>query len=150
MNAGGKFSKEFPAAKVPELREVLGLLLQKNYRGMLMIEIKTDQYEYPGIEEKLAETLKSRDWPFQHAYCSFHLDSLEKIALLEPEIQLDLLMSTSDKKIQLAAETPYIEGVHPKILGCSNIQSRQLIFQKQFVHGRLTMKKKWPNVKNSK
>ena len=25
----GKFSKEFPAAKVPELREVLGLLLQK-------------------------------------------------------------------------------------------------------------------------
>ena len=114
LNAGGKFSKEFPAAKVPELREVLGLLLQKNYRGMLMIEIKTDQYEYPGIEEKLAETLKSRDWPFQYAYCSFHLDSLEKIALLEPEIQLDLLMSTSDKKIQLAAETPYIEGVHPK------------------------------------
>lgn len=53
LNAGGKFSKEFPAAKVPELREVLGLLLQKNYRGMLMIEIKTDQYEYPGIEEKL-------------------------------------------------------------------------------------------------
>ena len=46
LNAGGKFSKEFPAAKVPELREVLGLLLQKNYRGMLMIEIKTDQYEY--------------------------------------------------------------------------------------------------------
>ena len=79
-----------------------------------MIEIKTDQYEYPGIEEKLAETLKSREWPFQHAYCSFHLASLEKIALLEPEIQLDLLMSTSDKKIQLAAETPYIEGVHPK------------------------------------
>lgn len=114
LNAGGKFSKEFPAAKVPELREVLGLLLQKNYRGMLMIEIKTDQYEYPGIEEKLAETLKSRDWPFQHAYCSFHLDSLEKIALLEQEIQLDLLMSTSDKKVQLAAETPYIEGVHPK------------------------------------
>ena len=64
LNAGGKFSKEFPAAKVPELKEVLGLLLQKNYRGMLMIEIKTDQYEYPGIEEKLAETLKSRDWPF--------------------------------------------------------------------------------------
>ena len=24
-----------------------------------MIEIKTDQYEYPGIEEKLAETLKA-------------------------------------------------------------------------------------------
>ena len=30
LNAGGKFSKEFPAAKVPELKEVLGLLLQKN------------------------------------------------------------------------------------------------------------------------
>ena len=64
LNAGGKFSKEFPAAKVPELKEVLGLLLQKNYRGMLMIEIKTDQYEYPGIEEKLAETLKSSTCSF--------------------------------------------------------------------------------------
>ena len=62
-----------------------------------MIEIKTDQYEYR-YRRKISRNIKSRDWPFQHAYCSFHLDSLEKIALLEPEIQLDLLMSTSDKR----------------------------------------------------
>ncbi len=71
-----------------------------------MIEIKTDQYEYPGIEEKLAETLKAEIGLFQHAYCSFHLASLEKIALLEPEIQLDLLMSTSDKKDPTSSRNP--------------------------------------------
>lgn len=115
LHAGSWFDKEFAATKVPELKEVLALLLQKNYRGMLMIEIKTDQYEYTGIEEKLANLLTSREWPFQHGYCSFNLHSLERIAVLEPDAQLDLLLSTSEKKIELAAEAGYIEGIHPKI-----------------------------------
>lgn len=115
LNAGSWFSKDFPAAKIPTFKEVLALLLQKNYRGTLMIEIKTDKYEYPGIEAKVSELMTKNEWPFTHAYCSFNHHSLERLAIIEPGAQLDLLMSSSMEKFTLAETLPFIEGVHPKI-----------------------------------
>lgn len=114
LNAGSWFSKEFPATKVPTLKEVLALLLQKNYRGTLIIEIKTDKYEYEGIEAKVSALMTQTNWPFQHAYCSFNLHSLERLSLIEPGAQLDLLMSTSQEKLAAAKQLSYIEGIHPK------------------------------------
>lgn len=113
LNAGSWFSKDFSAAKVPTLKEVLNLLLQKNYRGVLMIELKTDKYEYPQIEEKVSALLQ-QSWPFEHGYCSFNLASLERMAKLEPDVQLDVLTGTSKNKIMYAKENKFIEGVHPK------------------------------------
>ena len=63
LNAGLWFNDKFPAAKIPTLKEVLDLLLQKNYRGTVMIEIKTDKYEYAGIEEKVSKLLTNSVWP---------------------------------------------------------------------------------------
>lgn len=113
LNAGSWFSKSYTAAKVPMLKEVLNLLLQKNYRGTVMIELKTDKYEYPEIEEKVSAMLLSQEWPFQHAYCSFNVHSLDRMHQIEPEAQLDLIMGVSEKKPPLALERPYIEGIHP-------------------------------------
>lgn len=114
LNAGSWFSKDSPAAKIPALKEVLSLLLQKNYRGTLMIEIKTDKYEYEGIEAQVSELMTKNEWPFRHAYCSFNLRSLERLSVIEPDAQLDLLMSDSMKKLDLAKTLPFIEGLHPK------------------------------------
>ena len=47
-----------------------------------MIKLKLDQYEYPGIEEKLAENIKSKRLAFS-TYCILQLSFgilLEKIA----------------------------------------------------------------------
>lgn len=115
LNAGLWFNDKFPAAKIPTLKEVLDLLLQKNYRGTVMIEIKTDKYEYAGIEEKVSKLLTNSVWPFQHAYCSFNIDSLKRLSLLETDVQLDLLLSSSQKKVTLAKNTTYLEGIHPKV-----------------------------------
>ncbi len=115
LNAGQWFNEKFPAAKIPTLKEVLDLLLQKNYRGTVMIEIKTDNYEYPGIEEKVSKQLSKRNWPFRHAYCSFNVKSLKRLFLLEPDTQLDLLLSRSQKKVDLAKQATYLEGIHPKV-----------------------------------
>ncbi|EPH99076.1 MULTISPECIES: glycerophosphodiester phosphodiesterase family protein [unclassified Enterococcus] len=112
LNAGSWFDKN-SSARVPTLKETFDLFLQKNYRGMVMIELKTDKFQYPQIEEKVAELAASRDWPFQHSYCSFNQASLEKMAELEPGIQLDLLMRDSKKKPAIAQELSYIEGLHP-------------------------------------
>ena len=62
-----------------------------------MIEIKTDKYGYPGVEEKVSKLLTSSVWPFRHVYCSFNVDSLKRLSLLETDVQLDLLLSSSQK-----------------------------------------------------
>ncbi|MGN8981988.1 glycerophosphodiester phosphodiesterase [Enterococcus villorum] len=115
LNAGSWFNSDFHATKVPTLKEVVHLLSEMNYRGTLMIEIKTDKYDYVGIEEKVVNLLKESDWPFHHAYCSFNIQSLERLAKIEPTAQLDLLLSTSHKKVLLAENTPSIEGIHPRV-----------------------------------
>ena len=66
LNAGSWFSEDYAATKVPTLKEVLDLLAAKNYRGILTIELKTDHYEYQGIEKKVSELLASQSWPFTH------------------------------------------------------------------------------------
>ncbi|MEQ7039234.1 glycerophosphodiester phosphodiesterase [Enterococcus hirae] len=114
LNAGKWFNTEFQATKVPTLKEVLHLFWEMNYRGTVMIEIKTDKYEYAGIEEKVVQQLKAVEWPFRHAYCSFNFHTLERVVKIDPQAQLDLLLSTSQKKVQLAEDTPWIEGIHPR------------------------------------
>lgn len=79
LNAGKWFNTEFQATKVPTLKEVLHLFWEMNYRGTVMIEIKTDKYEYAGIEEKVVQQLKAVEWPFRHAYCSFNFHTLERV-----------------------------------------------------------------------
>lgn len=115
LNAGSWFDPQYQNTKVPTLQEVLNLLLTRNYRGSLTIELKTDKFHYPQIEAKASALLTSRQWPFRHWYCSFNLRSLELIQQLEPEVQLDLIMGVSDKKPVLALARPYIEGIHPKV-----------------------------------
>lgn len=115
LNAGSWFDPAYQNTKVPTLQEVLDLLLTRNYRGSLTIELKTDKYHYPEIEAKTSALLMSRPWPFRHWYCSFNVKSLDLIHELEPETQLDLIMSISEKKPPLALARPYIEGIHPKV-----------------------------------
>lgn len=115
LNAGSWFSPTFKATRIPTLNEVLNLLLMRNYRGVLTIEIKTDKFHYQGIEEKISELMQSRQWPFEHWYCSFNLLSLEMIHELEPDAQLDFIMGTAENKPAQALERPFIEGIHPKL-----------------------------------
>ncbi|KAF1296166.1 glycerophosphodiester phosphodiesterase [Enterococcus sp. JM4C] len=115
LHTGRWFSDEFSAAKVPTLKEVLALLVEKNFRGFLNIELKTDKYEYPGIEKDVSDLLTSHQWPFTHWYSSFNMNSLERIHQLEPTTQLDYIMGTAESKAKRALECSFIEGIHPKI-----------------------------------
>lgn len=115
LNAGSWFSSAYQNTKVPTLKEVLDLLVMRNFRGVLTIELKTDHYHYPEIEMKTATLMTSRAWPFTHWYCSFNIKSLDIIHKLEPQTQLDLILSTSNKKVIEALDHSYIEGIHPKM-----------------------------------
>ncbi|MFV0557649.1 MAG: glycerophosphodiester phosphodiesterase family protein [Enterococcus sp.] len=103
--------REYHATKVPTLKEVLDLLVMRNFRGVLLIEIKTDQVSYPGIETILARELNRQKWPFNYWYCSFNLVTLANIHTLEPRIPLALV--SQSLQLELLRVVPsYIEGIH--------------------------------------
>lgn len=113
LDAGSWYDRRYHATKIPLLKEVLDLLLQLRFRGVLNIEIKTDKYEYPRIEELLSRALLAKDWSFDHLYSSFNIASLARIHVLEPDTELALILSTSEKKIKLAQDTEFIRAIHP-------------------------------------
>lgn len=113
LDAGSWFDKKYQATKISTLNEVLNLLLQMRFRGFLCIEIKTNKFHYPRIEEKLSEVMTSQAWPFTYGYCSFNVDSLKIMHEYEPDAQYDLIQKNDPEKYQWVLETDYLEGLHP-------------------------------------
>ncbi|GCF92263.1 glycerophosphodiester phosphodiesterase [Enterococcus florum] len=113
LDAGSWFAKKYKATKVSTLQEVLNLLLQMNFRGILNIELKTENYHYPGIEMAVSKCLHTQEWPFTHWYSSFNLETLRILHEIEPDAQLDLLLKKSRSQVAAAMECDFIEGIHP-------------------------------------
>jgi len=114
LNAGSWFDEHYSSTKVPTLKEVVDLLVARNYRGILGIELKTDKEAYPGIEEKVSALMTSQQWPFTYWYSSFNMDTLERIHALEPQTRIDFIMDKAAVP-PLVFEKPEIQGIHPNI-----------------------------------
>src|SRR5574337_198102 len=78
-SAGAWFDTQYKFEKVPLLSEVLDLLCDRNFTGILNIEIKTDNFPYFEIEKLTSDLLTSKPYPFSHIYCSFNLESLKRL-----------------------------------------------------------------------
>lgn len=115
LNAGSWFDEKYASTKVPTLKEVTDLLIARNYRGIVEIELKTNVEDYPGIEEKVSDLMLSQEWPFIYWYSSFNLDTLERIHKLEPKTRIDLVMKDSEEATNMAMDRSYIKGIHPSL-----------------------------------
>lgn len=115
LNAGSWFDEAFTATKIPTLKEVLNLLILREYRGFLNIEIKTDKYHYPEIERITSQTMTSQAWPFEYGYSSFNLETLAMVHELEPQTQLNYIVSTDNVSVITGLDTDFIQGIHPKL-----------------------------------
>lgn len=115
LDAGAKFPTKSIFAAVPTFTEVLALLAEKNFSGILNVEIKTDVLEYPGIEEALAAVVSRRKVDFQMIFSSFRLSTLEAFHGLVPEAELAYIIRLEEEKTKLVEKTPYLQGLHPKI-----------------------------------
>jgi glycerophosphoryl diester phosphodiesterase len=89
IDVGSWFGEGFSLERVPLLENVMDLLEGK---AELHIEIKHGSKVYPGIEDKLAETIASRrawDWA---PVSSFDHEALKIIRGLEPRLRLGYLL----------------------------------------------------------
>ncbi|MGX7012071.1 glycerophosphodiester phosphodiesterase [Lactococcus cremoris] len=116
FDAGSWYHPNFADEKIPRLSEVLKLLTDLSFNGYLNIEIKTDKFNYPGIEKKISELMTESKWPFIYIYSSFNLQSLKRIHELEPKIEINYLTKNilHLKKRQEGILTYFITGIHPR------------------------------------
>ncbi|GBG96870.1 glycerophosphodiester phosphodiesterase [Lactococcus termiticola] len=114
FEAGSWFSPEYSDERVPSLREVLDLLNELDFKGVLNIEVKTDHYDYPGIEEKLSQLMTAEPWDFTHLYSCFNPDTLARLKALEPEVETSYLTYNRLKNIRRGASSDFIASIHPR------------------------------------
>lgn len=83
-----------PSQEVPTMEEVLDLTEPRCKAGMkINIELKTNVYPYPGIEEKIVELIHRRGLQGNIVYSSFYTLSLEKIRQLDSQAEIGILDS---------------------------------------------------------
>ncbi|SNX52716.1 glycerophosphodiester phosphodiesterase [Thermoanaerobacterium sp. RBIITD] len=89
LNAGIKFNKKFSNERIPTLPEVFELV--GNKRMVLNIEIKNGIVIYPGIEEKLVNSISDYNFQDRVVISSFNHYSVRDVKELEPKLKIGLL-----------------------------------------------------------
>lgn len=79
--------------KIPTLSEMLDAFDTLNFNGALNIELKTDQYAYEGIEELVKELVETKSRTYTIIYSSFNWSSIQRMAQLQPNAELALLLA---------------------------------------------------------
>lgn len=115
LDAGSWFDPSYSSQRIPHFLDVLNLLNDNNFKGLLNIEIKTDEKAYLGIEADLVTVLESQKWSFDYLYSSFNLKSLELVHQFDPLAPKAYIVGVSAKKIKKAKKINFISGIHPKL-----------------------------------
>ncbi|WP_106766140.1 glycerophosphodiester phosphodiesterase [Paenibacillus faecalis] len=89
LDAGSWFSEEFRGERIPTLEELLELT--KDRGTIVNIELKIGAVQYPGLEEKVIETIRSFGMEKQIVISSFNHYSLVKCKSIAPEIHTGIL-----------------------------------------------------------
>lgn len=79
----------YRGAKIPTLAEVFGLI--QGTRHIVNVEIKTDEWFYPDIEEKCLALAKEMGVEDRVIYSSFNHYTLLKLRALKPDARLGML-----------------------------------------------------------
>jgi glycerophosphoryl diester phosphodiesterase len=82
-DAGSWFSEDFKNQKVPTLDETLKAI---NGQCKLLIEIKDGDERYPGLEERIVQTIKKRNATQWVVVQSFNKNSILRIKEMYPEL----------------------------------------------------------------
>ena len=97
--------------KIPTLSEMLEAFDTLKFNGALNIELKTDQHAYEGIEALVKELVEAKPRTYTIIYSSFNWTSIQRMAQLQPNAELALLLAQP-----LLAYQPLISSLAPHAL----------------------------------
>lgn len=107
LDAGSWFNPQFKGISIPTFEEFLDFVIEQNFTGELLIELKTNKIDYLGIEELVLQTLKkyqSKQTYSHYILQSFNGQTLKKLKELDPSLDLAMLVyyPTVDQKALFA------------------------------------------------
>ncbi|MBP2966917.1 glycerophosphodiester phosphodiesterase family protein, partial [Acinetobacter baumannii] len=85
------------------------------YQGNLNIEIKTDEYDYEGIEKNILKVIKVNTVPFSIILSSFNTETMLRVIALDTEYEKAIILDKSERKVIFGTDTNEISGLHPSI-----------------------------------
>lgn len=109
------FDPNYKICTMPTLQEVVDLLNQNQFKGLLNIELKTNIFEYPGIEKKVLDILLKQPNVFSVVYSSFNYETLIRLKQLDNKAEIALLFEKVDENKTLLNQIIPIEMWHPSL-----------------------------------
>ncbi|MFU1839407.1 glycerophosphodiester phosphodiesterase, partial [Enterococcus faecium] len=70
--------------------------VEEQFNGFLNIELKTDIIHYEGIEKKIVQQMKQKNWPFRYLYSSFYFPSLVKLKKADPKTEIAFIYESAE------------------------------------------------------
>ena len=91
MDAGSWFHRAYHGEQIPTLEEILILLSEEKFVGLLNIELKTDKIAYENIEEIVLNLVKAYRPNYQVVYSSFNYETLERVLIEDRNAEIGIL-----------------------------------------------------------
>jgi len=101
----------YRGAKIPTLEEVFALVQNTNH--VVNVEIKTDDWFYPGIEEKCLALAAKMGVEDRILYSSFNHHTLMKLRRLKPDAKLGMLFGDIMVEPWVYAQPLNVDYLHP-------------------------------------
>ena len=108
------FHGKFPDDKqyeIPTLEQVLEFA--KDTKLKINIELRTDVFEYPGIEEKVLKLVYDFELQKRVILSSFNPDSIERVKKQCPEVVTALITEIPEEKDTFTARKTGASALHP-------------------------------------
>jgi glycerophosphoryl diester phosphodiesterase len=117
LDAGSWFGSCFQNERIPRLRSLFELVRQSDL--LINIELKTDLFDYPGIEEQLVQLIKDFELADQCIVSSFNHYSLLRVIAALPELGTGVLYEARLYQPWVYAKQLNAAALHPKYISVS-------------------------------
>lgn len=125
LDMGSWFDSKFKSCTIPTLQEVIDLLNQAGFNGLLNIELKTNKFDYPGIERKVVEKLSKQANLFSVVFSSFNYQTLIRLNTLDRNLDLALLFEDYEENKTRLDKKNLIKMFHPSLEWFKNNDKKQ-------------------------
>lgn len=115
LDAGQYKAPKMPGVTIPTFAEFLTFLQDQRFAKTLLIEIKTDHQEYPGIEAEILAMVADFKPSYAIIYQSFNLETLKTIRRLAPAADVAALAVWGGYKVYWLKWRGVFDYVHVDI-----------------------------------
>ena len=95
LDAGSWFDKKFKNTRIPTFEEFLDFVIKQKFDGELLVELKTNKVDYPGIEKQALDILKKYQKKATYSHYilqSFNDKTLQNLKKIDSSLDLALLV----------------------------------------------------------